>query len=68
MLLVLGSDTPISSHGQAEPTAAEGCSPHAHTDLHLVVLHTSDLSPVGFTPAHPREDLPKDVMFFLTGI
>lgn len=48
MLLVLGSDTPISSHGQAEPTAAEGCSPHAHTDLHLVVLHTST-SQGGFT-------------------
>lgn len=51
-----------------EPTAAEGCSPPAHTDLHLVVPHTSELSPAGLTPAHHREDLAKAVMFFLTDI
>lgn len=57
----------VSSHGQAEPAAAEVCSPPAHTDLCLVVPHTR-VVPAGLPPAQHREDLTRAVMFFLTDI
>lgn len=53
----------VLSLGQAEPAVALSCSPCAHSDLHLAVPHTSELSPVGLTPAHHREDLAQAVIF-----